>query len=288
LQTRHLSFDERKKLHDERKAKRDADRDKIHSEGGHRNCPFCRRSNPHTHQPRALQETASVNDPHDETNIEFEKAIHDSVQATSRGDPDEDMVIERAIRASVRELQKSQGSALTDQETLNRAIQASIAESSRSRASQAAGPITMTDDELEHQALLEKAIQESLAHYQLPPASHQAEDVDTDEDENVKLAIQMSKDSHAHPPEINSDDDDDVKLTIQKSKDELSRANTEEEIVLEYVKKQSLAEAEHKKNVAGKQKETEASSAADEEALRLAIEESMKGTHTGGGDASDS
>jgi hypothetical protein len=55
MQTRHLTFDERKRLHEERKAKREAERNKVQSKDGHRNCPFCRRDKPHTHTPRALQ-----------------------------------------------------------------------------------------------------------------------------------------------------------------------------------------------------------------------------------------
>jgi len=289
LQTRHLLFDERKKLHEERKVKREAERTKVQSEHGHRNCPFCRRSNPHTHTPRDARGTDVVHDgPHDDATIEFENAIHASVQATSRGNTEEDLVIERALRASVRELQKAQGSKLTDQEALNRAIQASIAEAGRRRSNQDEGPIAMTDEEAEHQALLEKAIQESLATYQIPPpAAGHADDVDTDEDENVKLAIQMSKGAQSQPG-INSDDDEDVKRAIQKSKDEASSAKTEEEIVLEYVKKQSLLEAEHKKAVAGKEKEPEAASEADEEALRLAIEESLRTTGGSTGEGSGS
>ena len=57
--------------------------------------------------------------------------------------------------------------------------------------------------------------------------------------------------------------------------EELSRAKTEEEIVLEYVKKQSLAEEEHRRNVQGKQKESSVRDA-DEDALQQAIAESLK------------
>jgi hypothetical protein len=289
FQTRSLTFDERKKLSEERKVKRLEERKKVQSKDGHRSCPFCRRDKPHTHTPRAVQsdaDAASVENfpieseaPHVETNEEFEAAIHESVAATSRGNPEEDIMIERAIRASVRELQKSTGSSLTDQEALARAIQASVAEAGRNRRpsqaveTSAPEPIGMTDEEeAEHEALLEKAIQESLASYQLPPP-RDVDDIDTDDDENVKLAIQMSKHT---PPEINpdSEDDEDIKLAIQKSKEEHAKAKTEEEIVLEYVKKQSLAEEEHKKAVAGKKKEGE--SDADEEALREAIRESMR------------
>jgi DNA-directed RNA polymerase subunit L len=291
IQTRHLTFDERKKLHEERKAKREAERDKVQSKDGRQNCPFCRRDKPHTHAPRPIQETPFVQSPEEETDIEFEQAIHDSVAATSRGNAEEDIMIERAIRASVRELQSSFRSDVSDPEALNRAIQASIAEAGRGRSENAIHPIQMTDEEAEHQALLEKALQESLAIYQFnhPESSKAAGYVDTDDDENVKLAIQESRNKAMSNL---SDSDEDVKLAIQNSKDELSRTKTEEEIVLEYVKKQSLAEEEHRKardttrKETGGKEEEEAASAADEEAMRLAIEESLKGV--GGASASGS
>jgi hypothetical protein len=146
----------------------------------------------------------------------------------------------------------------------------------------------MTDEEAERQALLEKAIQDSLASYQIsPPVPAHVDDVDTDDDENVKLAIQMSKGSQSQLG-IDSDNEEEVKLAIQKSKDEARSTKTEEEIVLEYVKKQSLLEAEHKKAVLGKQKEVEAASEADEEALRQAIEESLRVTGGSAGEGSGS
>jgi hypothetical protein len=293
LQTRHLSFEERKRLHDERKKRREEERDKVHSEGGHRNCPFCRRSTAHKHTPREIQTTPVVLDePDADQNAEFEHAIHASVAATSRGNPEEDMMIERAIRASIRELQKASGSALSDQEALDRAIQASIAEAGRRRSAEnTAGPITMTDEDAEHQAALEKAIQESLMQYKLP-AGDGAADVDTDEDENVKLAIKMSKEETSKGKGL-EEDDPMLKLALKRSKTEHERARTEEEIVLEHVKKQSLLEEEHRQAMLGKRKETEEDSAtkekesaADEEAFRLAMEESMKSV--GGGGASGS
>ena len=308
LQTRHLTFEERKKLHEERKSKREEDRHKIHSQDGHRSCPFCSRCHPHTHTPRSLQTSADVSDsPHevvvddDDPNVEFENAIHASVAATTRGNPDEDMMIERAIRASIKELQKAGGNT-SDAAALNRAIQASIAEASRRRSSEDPAHTTTIDEEdAEHQMLLEKAIQESLLQYQMP--SHIADadadtdddeaikeaiekskeaptatDVDSDEDENIKKAIAKSKEIGLEE-DVDTDNDEDVKLALEKSKSEhesaLSRAQTEEEIVLEYVKKQSLVEEEHKRKVAGKAKEA-GDSAADEEALNQAVAESMK------------
>jgi len=80
MQTRHLSFDERKKLHAERKAKRDAERDKVQSKDGNRNCPFCRRSEAHTHTPRPVQEQVNQQDDISSQTIdEFEEAIRASV-----------------------------------------------------------------------------------------------------------------------------------------------------------------------------------------------------------------
>ena len=326
LQTRHLTFEERKKLHEERKSTREEERHKIHSKDGRRSCPFCSRCHPHTHTPRAVQTSAvvadsphevveDVVDDHDDADAEFENAIHASVAATSRGNLEEDMMIERAIRASVKELQKAGGNT-NDSAALNRAIQASIAEANRGRPSYGlTHTAAMDEDDAEHQALLEKAIQESLSQYQMP--AHFADaDADTDEDEAVKLAIEKSKEApiaadvdsdedenirkaiekskaNAHEADIDTDDDEDVKLALEKSKSEhqqgLSRAKTEEEIVLEYVKKQSLAEDEHKRNVAGKMKEAGyEESAADEEALNQAIAASLKASGEGHGEASGS
>ena len=322
IQTRHLSSEERKNLHEERKTKRGDDRHKIHSQDGRRSCPFCSRCNPHTHTPRALQTSPVVSDTSyevvvdDDPNEEFENAIHASVAATSRGNPDEDLMIERAIRASIKELQKAGGNN-GDAAALNRAIQASIAEAGRRRSSADSARTAITNEEdAEHQALLEKAIQQSLSQYQMPSQLIVPDaDVDTDDDEAIKHAIVKSKEASAvghansdeddelrkaieksketHPEaDVDTDDDEDVKLALEKSKSEhlqeLSRAQTEEEIVLEYVKKQSLAEEEHKRKVAGKAKEG-VENAADEEALNQAIAESMKapgGNNAGEGSGS--
>jgi len=260
LQTRHLSFDERKRLHEERKKKREEEREKVHGANGS-SCPFCRRAFAHKHTPRPVQETPVVpNGVHataDVTGTDFEQAIHTSVAATSRGDPEEDMMIERAIRASLRELQNAQGSTISDEEALERAIKASVAEAARRHSADVTSLENSHEDDSEHRALLENAIQKSLMEYQLPPRTeepievHDDDDVDTDEDEDVKLAIKNSKEEEA------------------------SRPKTEEEIVLEYVKKQSLAEEEHRRKIEGKRKEGSMTDA-DEEALKAAIAASLE------------
>jgi len=201
------------------------------------------------------------------------KSPMDFTLGLARGNLDEDLMIERAIRASVAELQRGQTSGLSDQEAMDRAIRASIA---------ASGPQSggVDDDDVDHEAALAKAIQESLQQYKLDgtrsinTADGAVPDVESDDDEDMKRAIRQSK-------------EEDEKL---KGK-ETSGGMTEEEIVLEYVKKQSLVEEQHRKEAEEKErkaieekKEKEAlNSVADEEALRQAIEESLKG---GGGPSS--
>ncbi|TVY94242.1 Sterol 3-beta-glucosyltransferase [Lachnellula willkommii] len=286
LQTRHLSFEERKKLHEARRLKREEEQQNAHGSGAHKHCPFCRRDKPHLHTPRAAQDTTSVLDDPDH-NAEFEHAIHASVAATSHGNAEEDMMIERAIRASIKELQSTE-TTLTDQEALKRAIQASVVESGHNHSFNGAGSsVDFTEEDAEQQTQLEKAIEESLRSYSFP-ASRPPQDIDTDDDEEVKLALKMSKEQTE--PKA-TDIDDALNLAIQKSKEEHLKEKTEEDIVLEYAKKQSMKEAEHKAAVAGKQKEVPVveeapQSKADEEALRQAIEMSLK--HAGGDGASGS
>jgi hypothetical protein len=281
LQTRHLSFDERKRLHEERKSKREEVRQEVHGKDGRR-CPFCARCHPHTHTPRAVQTSAivsnSTGEAPEDSSLEFENAIHTSIMATSRGDPEEDAMIERAIRASVTELQRASGNT-KDSVDLNLAIKASIAEASRESSGDHISNTT-SDEDAEHQILMEKAIQESLSQHYLSSQSAETApdddgavllakekskmapalaDLNSDEDENIKRAIEKSKETISGA-EIDADDDENFKLAIEKSKSEhlqgLSRAQTEEDIVLEYIKKQSLAEEEHRRKVAGKARET--------------------------------
>jgi hypothetical protein len=256
LQTRHLSFEERKKLHEDRQAKREQMRSKTYGEKTTK-CPFCRRAAPHKHnEDHHLEdtETTSIST----TNVDhsdFEQAIKASVAATSRGDPKEDLMIERAIRASVRELQRPEGSALSEQEALDRAIKISAAEAAKERA-RSSNDSTLASSDSEFTAILEKSLQQSL-HDSLHTTSSEKQtriDPDTNEDEEVKRALEASKVAH---------------------EEHLSRIKTEEEIVMEYVKKQSLLEEEHKK--AMQKKQTGAPDGVqDDSDLKRALEESLK------------
>lgn len=304
LQTRHMSFEERKKLHEDRKLKREAEAKKVRGDGeSHSSCPFCRRSATHSHAPRKSQTTAVVEgsaasqEDHHEHHEDFESAIKASVAATSKGNVEEDQMIERAIRASVRELQAAQSSSVNDQEALNRAIQASIVEAGRRRSGEVheGEEIRMTDEEAEHQQALEKAIQDSLQNYHM---KHGGEGEVDETDEEMQKAIKLSKElEEARRGKVPAEDEDEgLKLALKNSKEDFA-GKTEEEVVMEYVKKQSLLEEEHRKSIVSvegtkvvESEETEEEERgrptkvsdekrelidADEEALRLAIEASM-------------
>jgi hypothetical protein len=305
MQTRHLPFEERKRLHKERQTKRRETAQKEAAEGnGHRHCPFCRRDQPHRHTPRENQDKPVV--PHvleGDINDQFEHAIHTSVAATSRGDPEEDEMIERAIRASVRELQAAQDSKLSNQEALERAIQASIGEAGHRPSTSS---MEYTEKDAEHERALEYAIQQSLLRYHVTEP-----DENEDEDEAVKLAMIKSLEGGSDVPDP-EEIDHALLEAIEQSKANALKENAEDKILLEQVIKQSLLDDSKDKaytsrpSTAGESSgaavddtrtvgtggETprgrqgphdpppntavEGDSAADEEALRLAIQESLK------------
>ncbi|KAL8888808.1 MAG: hypothetical protein Q9215_003835 [Flavoplaca cf. flavocitrina] len=175
----------------------------------------------------------------------FEEAIQHSVQATSHGNPEEDAMIERAIRASVTELQAASNSG--DQyKAIQRAIRASVAEATQARNAVVAGN---GPDSNEKGHELHQALQRSMSlHNQGDRASEdEGEDdsgVDTDEDENIKTAIERSRSDH-HQPQGAVEQ-------LPREGEHPHRARTDEEIVLDYVRKQSLLEEEHRRALASR------------------------------------
>lgn len=287
LSTRHLSFDERKKLYEERKARREAERNKIQCQDGRPSCPFCRRANPHAHTPLVVDTPVVVSEPQSsDTDSEFERAIQASIAATSCGNPDQDAMIERAIRASVRELQNDAETTASNQEAINRAIQASISE-----AWQEPGQRQSTTDSPDYQSSLERSIRDSLASYKLQSRSKIGREGNKSKDVANPRPAQPSIENQ--PDDINSDDDEDMKLAIQRSKSEHEQSNAEEEIVMQYMKKQSLAEeALRLKSLENQRSQSrtlqnlptqstmEEENAADEEALQLAIKASLESANS--------
>ncbi|MCJ1314633.1 hypothetical protein MMC25_008315 [Agyrium rufum] len=176
----------------------------------------------------------------------YERAIRISVAATSRGDSEQDVMIERAIRASVQELRNSLRS--PKGEAVERVVQASVTEASRS-----------TDDvqEAEYQRQLERAIHQSLqggpsSHRKMLHAMHNDwndSGIDTD-DEEMEEIVKRSTQTSAAGSGI---DDGELHRAIEESQKhheqleaDLTKERKEEEIVMEYVKRQSLVEQMHK------------------------------------------
>ena len=198
---------------------------------------------------------------------EFEEAIHAAIAATTRGNPEEDQTIERAIRASILELQSAsqqdgEGAAI------QRAIKVSIAEAQRSRAFQPPeASVSGLDGTHGHDKDLEAALQRSLREHherdqQSSSATTESDDasVNIDDDENVRVAIQKSKTDVAGGNTRDKDLEEAIRLSKeqhQATSDDFTNPTTEEQIVVEYVKKQSALEEEHRAKLGNPQANTD-------------------------------
>lgn len=330
LHTRSLSFDERKKLQDQKKAWR-----KKKAEAAATGGTFIDEA------PRGPGTDRAGDD-------EFEAAILTAVRETSRGNTSEDARVEQAIRSSVRALRSRSA-------TVNSFASASTM-ASRSTAQDSGyisdfkRPIPEPDNRLprtdydikhppsspptvpprtledlditdeEYQALIEQAVQLSMAEQPRGIVRRDTSESDDDEefrrvlersqtersaedehDEEYKKALEASQAerqtegvvddeeelrkaleaSQAEQTGAGGDDEEELRRALEESerahREELKRASslkTEEDIVMEYVKKQSLAEEEFRKSTKGKQ--TSRDDDDEQEQLRRALEESMQ------------
>ena len=213
---------------------------------------------PFVGRPREPKATTSSSDSGD-----FEEAIKTAVAATSRGNPEEDAIIERAIRATVTELQNASKDGDSG-DAIQRAIEASVAEAAQSRQDErsnppAAGSDVAEDYDEQLKLALHRSLQENSKSDQpnvLANADFDDSGIDTDDDENIKAAIQRSKTMPITDSPVDSPKEEDLQKVIELSKKEhdqdRSKSKTEEEIVLEYIKKQSLAEEQHKRAAAAR------------------------------------
>lgn len=282
--TRNMTFDERKKLQAQRQAWKK----------GYVDTPV--------RPPSSGSWETPPRTPEDE---ELEKAIQASVRETSRGDAEEDAIIEAAIRESVRAIQQRSESVhpipevaekdptifddaeyqITDEEyqaLVEQAIQQSIAtdrslpqESGISELDAMGTPVRKSSDppppppRQDEDADLQRAIEESK---HVPPPNPQ-----NDEEEELRRAIEESRHTVTAPAR-DADDEKEFLRAIEASKEAMEKEKsqrTEEEIVMEYVKKQSLAEEEYRKQMA-KGKGVSDESEDEDEQLRRAMEESLK------------
>ncbi len=194
--------------------------------------------------------------------------------ATSRGDAEEDAVIERALRVSVNELKNARATG-SKYEPYDRAVAAGGVEAGE------AGQTRQNIDHDEDDTELSEALQRSLLHEganETPSHGEQASldsGFGSEDDEDYRRALAESRSVHSSlqsrtaPPnqdakaarpdsdddeDEDEDGDEDLKRAMAESEKEhrsreeaVTRQQTEEEIVLEYVKKQSVLEEEHRK-----------------------------------------
>lgn len=195
-------------------------------------------------EPEAAQ--ASAADPESMRTIEndeLEEAIRRSVQQTSRGNPDEDAAVENAIRASMAELartraerasrqaaeQQQQNDNEQEDEDLKRAIEASKAEAESHQQQR------MIDDEE-----LERALAQSLREQR---QQHGGDEWDSDVDPD--------------PPEYDAGHVEGTTQSAfeaeksQRPGEKSQQERDEEQVVMDYVKKQSLLEDQHRQTMAG-------------------------------------
>jgi UDP:flavonoid glycosyltransferase YjiC (YdhE family) len=213
----------------------------------------------------------------------LEAAIRESIRQTSRGNPEEDAAIERAIRVSMSELARNSGAA-KPQDDDDEALRKAMAASSQNDGQQ-------TGQQSEHDEELERALANSLKEQRRQYDNDH--DDDDDNDEEYQRALRESQQAASNAGEGSSSaaayDQGHLGGTTREQyeqsgagKGEKSQAEQDEErIVLEYVKKQSMLEQQHQ---SGKKGEGSSSAGAggnqhdddDDEELRKAMEESLK------------
>ncbi|KAF2450446.1 glycosyltransferase family 1 protein [Karstenula rhodostoma CBS 690.94] len=220
----------------------------------------------------AAQPAELFNDEEEERH-ELDAAIQASVAETSRGNPEEDELIARAIRASMLELQREPDKDETEEEALQRAMKASMDEAQKSGVS------------ADEQRILEETLRASMLETSRARRAHATDSEwdssDTEDDEEYqRILAESEKLHHLHSNEDrhgeyfssivgaresvdankehpnDEEEEEALRKAIEESerqgredKERLEKQMTEEDIVMEYVKKQSLAEAQHKERL---------------------------------------
>ncbi|KAI2782640.1 glycosyltransferase family 1 protein [Daldinia loculata] len=314
LQTRSLSSEDRRKLHDQKSSWKQKQAESAATRG--------------TFIDEKVRSVSGTGNTHDEEE-EFERAIMIAVRETSTGDANEDARVEQAIRSSVRALR-----------TRSTTIGSMASTNSRASSTQDSGYFTdikrplsgpslpfrassedsmeITDEE--YQALIERAVQLSMTEqHGSGVRRHDLEDSEDDDfkqvlqrsqtdrsvedrDEEVyKMALKASEAEHENKSGFsddeelrkaieasqveqnqgnNGDDDEELRRAIEESerahKEELA-LKSEEDIVMEFVKKQSLAEDQYRKaRGKGKYANYEDDDDDEDEELKRALEESLQ------------
>jgi hypothetical protein len=200
---------------------------------------------------------------------ELEAAIAASVAENSHGNAEEDQLMARAIRASVAELERAPAGASEhdEEEALKHALQASLQEAGRSGATE------------EEQRLLEETLRKSLldtSRRRQHGSDSEWDSSDTEDDADFQRIMAESKElahlQQHYPQDYHnttnaqesgtlgaggaidtSAEDEELRKVLEESERaekerqvNASKEKTEDEIVMEYIKKQSLLEEEHR------------------------------------------
>jgi hypothetical protein len=146
----------------------------------------------------------------------YEDAIQSSVHATSTGNAEEDEMIERALRASLLELQAAQAAGAEEDDAYKRAIDASVREA-ETYIHERRDPDTK--DSPDHKT----GHRQPPGYTTLPPTNTESTG---EHDSNFQRVLEESR------------------LTYQNEESRAKREEEDLERVMEYVKQQSLAEIE--------------------------------------------
>ncbi|KAF3762246.1 family 1 glycosyltransferase, partial [Cryphonectria parasitica EP155] len=278
LATRHLPIEERRRLH----ALKDAwkkNKDKADASSSSSVAP------PPAGSPESEDE-------------EIERAIRESIAQTSRGDHAEDLAVESQMRASLREMKRIAGGKQGQGGQEKGAATGQQPPAFPERVAQKAAEAGMNEDisEEEFQALIAEAVRQSVTAEQQRGTAGDNGDVEDEEDEEFRRALEESRRGNsAGVGHGGGDDDEELKRAVEESerahREHLARNSTErseEEIVMEYVKKQSLAEeALRQKAARGKDNAAATSRGGededDDEDLKRAMEESLRMSGRTGG-----
>jgi hypothetical protein len=152
---------------------------------------------------------------------DYEDAIQHSVHVTSEGNAEEDEMIERALRASIVELRSAEASGEEEQRAYDRAIAASVREAE----------LVLKEKRTEKEQAGPRKGSESLDKSRpprppLPPRKSAPSLPDEGRDDDLETALAESRLMH------------DTKLSREQEE------KSEMDIVMEYVRRQSLAEFE--------------------------------------------
>jgi hypothetical protein len=167
----------------------------------------------------------------------YEEAIMHSVHETSHGDATEDQMIERALRASMVELKAAEDGGEEEQRAYERALDASIREAGRVLAE---NEKSMLDSPSESSSYIKSpsaadGFDQVEKRPQPPALPPRATEADATADPDLQAALAQSQASYIE--------------YLQRDKSEL-------DMVMEYVKRQSLAELEYERQRREKREDT--------------------------------